>query len=87
MLSRFSLCRLDDFENSCAAYDKSLELSDDYFTHLNYTITLYKNDEIEKARKQYNKFETSFRSQTEEGAEVDNDIKVQAEAIKKLLFQ
>ena len=32
--------RLDDFENSCAAYDKALELSDDYLTHLNYAVTL-----------------------------------------------
>lgn len=38
-------CRLDDFENSCAAYDKALELSDDYLTYLNYSITLYTNDE------------------------------------------
>jgi hypothetical protein len=37
--------RLEDFENSCAAYEKALELSDDYLTYLNYAITLYTNDE------------------------------------------
>jgi Bardet-Biedl syndrome 4 protein len=81
----FSSCRLDDFENSCAAYDKSLELADDYFTHLNYTITLYKNDEIEKARKQFLRFETVFRSHAEE-ADVDSEVKVQTELLRKVLF-
>ncbi len=82
----FFFNRLDDFENACAAYDKSLELSDDYFTHLNYTITLYKNDEIEKARKQFSKFEIALHNQTEENGEVDNDVKFQADALKKALF-
>jgi len=81
-----ALAKLDDFENACAAYDKSLELSDDYFTHLNYTITLYKNDEIEKARKQFSKFEIALHNQTEENGEVDNDVKFQADALKKALF-
>lgn len=80
-----ALSKLDDFENSCAAYDKSLELADDYFTHLNYTITLYKNDEIEKARKQFLRFETVFRSHAEE-ADVDSDVKVQTELLRKVLF-
>ena len=54
------LLRLEDFENSCAAYDKSCELSEDYLTYLNYAITLYTNDEIERARKQFAKFEVFF---------------------------
>jgi hypothetical protein len=80
---------LDDFENSCAAYDKSLELADDYFTHLNYTITLFKNDEIERARKQFTKFENSFRvyMANNENTDIDNDVKMQADLLKKLLFQ
>lgn len=40
-----SVRRLEDFENSCAAYEKALELSEDYLTCLNYAITLYSNDE------------------------------------------
>jgi hypothetical protein len=56
---------------------------------LNYTITLYKNDEIEKARKQYYKFEAAFRNYTasNENTEVDNEVKVQADLMKRLLFQ
>ncbi len=59
-----------DFENSCAAYDKAVELAEDYLIHLNYAITLYTNDEIERARKQYSKFETLFKRQSEENKTV-----------------
>lgn len=80
-----ALAKLDDFENSCAAYDKSLELSDDYFTHLNYAVTLYTNDEIEKARKHYQKFEQLFKRQSEDNADIDPDVRVQAELLRKVL--
>ena len=80
------MSRLEDFENACAAYDKSLELADDYFTHLNYTITLFKNDEIEKARKQFGRFEAALRVQMEENQEIDNEVKLQSEALRKVLY-
>lgn len=81
-----SLAKLDDFENSCAAYDKALELSDDYMTFLNYAITLYSNDEIERARRQFMKFEAAFRKQHDEmGGEVDPDVRVQADLMRKAL--
>ncbi len=79
--------RLEDFENSCAAYDKAVELAEDYLTHLNYAITLYSNDEIERARKQYAKFEALFKRQSEENVEIDPDVKIQAELVQKALFQ
>ena len=59
--------RLDDFENSCAAYEKSLELTEDSLTLLNYAITLYSNDELEKAKKIFQKFEKLFKIQQENG--------------------
>lgn len=77
---------MEDFENSCAAYDKSLELSNDYFTHLNYAITLYTNDEIEKARKHYALFEALFKKASDENADVDPDVRVQAELLRRSLF-
>lgn len=80
-----ALAKLEDFENSCAAYDKALELSDDYFTHLNYAVTLYSNDEIEKARKHFNKFDTLFKRQSEENTDIDPDVRVQADLLRKAL--
>lgn len=77
---------MDDFENSCAAYDKALEISDDYFTNLNYAITLYQNDEIELARKHFAKFETLYKKQSEEASDVDSDVKIQSELLRKVLF-
>ncbi len=78
---------MEDFENSCAAYDKAVELAEDYLTHLNYAITLYSNDEIERARKQFAKFEVLFKRQTEDNVEIDPDVKSQADLLQKALFQ
>lgn len=77
--------RLEDFENSCAAYDKSCELSDDYLTYLNYSITLYTNDEIERARKMFAKFEAAFRKQREEGSDIDPEIVAQSDMMRAAL--
>lgn len=81
-----SFCRLDDFENACAAYDKAVELSEDYLTHLNYSITLYSNDEIEKARKQFSRFEHLYRKHVDENNELDPEIKLQADLVRRALY-
>ncbi len=78
---------MDDFENSCAAYDKALEIADDYFTHLNYAVTLFCNDEIERARKHFTKFEALYKKNGEEVTDVDADVKTQSELLRKALFQ
>jgi len=62
-----SLAKLEDFDNSCAAYEKSIELSDDCFTLLNYSITLFSNDEIEKAKKQFQRYEVAYKKQHDSG--------------------
>eukprot|EP01041_Mallomonas_annulata_P011290 gene11290-23624_t len=80
-----ALSRLDDFENSCAAYDKAVELGQDYLTHLNYAITLQRNDEIERARVQFEKFESLFEAIASEGGDVDPDIVQQADLMRKAL--
>eukprot|EP01038_Epipyxis_sp_PR26KG_P013114 gene13114-17578_t len=80
-----ALSKLEDFENSCAAYDKAIELSEDYLTHLNYAITLYSNDEIERAKKQFMKFEFLYKKNVEENTEVDPDVKIQADLMRKAL--
>jgi len=73
---------LNDFENSCAAYDKALELGEDYLTHLNYCITLFSNDEIERAREQFLKFESLFVHVNT--TDIDTDILTQADLLRKV---
>ncbi len=85
--------RLDDFENSCAAYDKAVELGgSDYLVHLNYAITLISNDEVERARENFEKFETIFgnaKSAADDNSssllDIDEDVKAQAELVRRAL--
>ena len=55
----YTLYRLEDFENSCAAYEKCIQLTngEDYLAMLNYAVTLYNNDEVEKSKIYYEKFQ------------------------------
>ena len=77
--------RLDDFENSCAAYEKAIELgSDDLVTHINYAITLYNNDEIERARKQFSQFQSQFEMVRGE-KEIDQELIDQYEILQQYL--
>jgi Bardet-Biedl syndrome 4 protein len=76
--------RLDDFDNSCSAYDKALELGEDYLIHLNYAITLLRNDEVERCRDHFNKFDKLF-SALDESCQVDEDVKAQANALRVAL--
>jgi Bardet-Biedl syndrome 4 protein len=80
-----ALSRLDDFENSCAAYEKALELGQDYLIHLNYAISLYLNDEVESSREHYKAFESLFSSVGSASADIDHDILQQASVLKQLL--
>jgi Bardet-Biedl syndrome 4 protein len=76
--------RLDDFENACSAYDKAIDLGKDYLTHLNYAITLYLNDEIEKSNAQYEAYSILF-SELKNYSDIDQDIVYQASLLKTLL--
>ncbi len=77
--------RLDDFENSCAAYEKSIELGEGYMAHLNYSITLFLNDEIEKSRNHFKKYDTAF-GMINDVQDVDADITRNAKLMRKALF-
>ncbi|CAE7606185.1 BBS4, partial [Symbiodinium microadriaticum] len=79
-----TLSKLDDFDNSCAAYTKAIELGEDYIIHLNYSITLYKNDELERAKDHFAKFEKLFAA-LDEASEVDEDVTAQASLIRTAL--
>lgn len=80
--------RLDDFDNSCAAYNKSLELTgaddSDYLTYLNYAITLYNNDELERSREVYERFSTAFGALAESD-DIDSEIFSQSMLLKQAL--
>jgi len=72
--------RLEDFENSCAAYEKAIELSgDDYLTFLNYSITLYLNDEVERARDHFKRVQVLTGLQND--SEMDPDVAKQIELL------
>merc|ERR1711964_904113 len=64
-----TLARLDDFDNSCAAYEKAISLDNDHLFHLNYAITLYNHGDITKARNHFVKFESLF-------ADIDEEVKM-----------
>ena len=77
--------RLEDFENSCSAYEKAIELGEDYLTHLNYAVTLQRNDEVERSRVQFEIFERLFADVAAEGGDVDPDVMVQADLMRRAL--
>jgi Bardet-Biedl syndrome 4 protein len=76
--------RLEDFDNSCSAYEKSIELGEDYLIHLNYAITLLTNDEPEKAKDHFSKFDKLF-SALDDSCEVDADVTAQANLLRVAL--
>ena len=46
MYLAITLSKLDDFENSCSAYEKAIEMESDHLFELNYAITLFNNEEV-----------------------------------------
>lgn len=71
---------MDDFENSCAAYEKAIELNgDDYLTFLNYSITLYLNDEVERARDHFKRVQVLTGLQQD--AELEPEVVKQMELL------
>lgn len=81
-----STFRLDDFENSCAAYEKAIELGEGYLAHLNYAITLFLNDEIENARTHFNKYNDMF-GKVNDVQDVDPDITKNSKILRQALME
>mmetsp|Transcript_15032 Transcript_15032/g.41072 ORF Transcript_15032/g.41072 Transcript_15032/m.41072 type:complete len:466 (-) Transcript_15032:165-1562(-) len=61
-----TLNRLEDFENSSAAYEKAIDMEEDHLFELNYAITLALNDDLERARQHFLEFERLFGAFDEE---------------------
>merc|ERR1719353_2307291 len=57
MYLAITLNRLEDFDNACQAYEKAIDMEEDHLFELNYAITLFNNDEVDKARAHYAEFE------------------------------
>ena len=49
--------------------------------YLNYAITLYNNDEVERARAQFDEFETLFEQLDEEAKAANTDVTQQRVAL------
>ena len=86
MYLAITLSRLDDFTNSCAAYEKALDMDpSDAGFHLNFAITLFNHGDLDEARKQFQLFE-EWHQPSEENQEQDaelNEVKTVLEGLLK----
>jgi hypothetical protein len=55
-----TLARLEDIDNACSAYDKAISIENDHVFHLNFSATLFNAGLADRAREQYDIFETIF---------------------------
>ncbi|GMH67215.1 hypothetical protein TrST_g14119 [Triparma strigata] len=86
MYLAITLARLDDFDNSCAAYQKSIEINEnESTTRLNYAITLFNNDEMERSREQFEIFERIFAESGEGEDEPDQEVLAQSAELREAL--
>ncbi len=85
-----TLNRLNDFENSCSAFEKALSIekynllrsvitSRDYVFELNYSIVLLSRSEEVKARSHFMAFEKAFQALDEESKKADPEILVMSQ--------
>jgi len=80
-----TLNRLDDFENACAAYEKAIDMEEDHLFELNYSITLFNNDEVDKARAHYAEFEKLWARLDEDTKNADQEVVEQQQALGEAL--
>ena len=53
----------------------------DHLFHLNYALTLYNNDELERARVQFEKFEAIFETLDDNAKSADAEVVDQRQAL------
>ncbi|ETV65422.1 hypothetical protein H257_17847 [Aphanomyces astaci] len=87
MYLAITLGRLDDFENACSAYEKAIEMDADHLFHLNYAVTLLNNDEIERAKVQFDKFDAIFNTLDEATQSSDPEVMAQRQALLEALHE
>jgi len=85
MYLAITLSKLDDFENACSAYEKAIEMESDHLFELNYAISLYNNDELERARQHFKEFLRLFNELDEETKSSDPEVIEQKNSLQQLL--
>lgn len=90
LLLAVTLSYLDDFDNSCAAYEKSIELQiqnkeEDYVTYLNYAITLCKYDQLDQAKVKFLRFQTLLQL-NDSNSSIDIDVIEQSKLLSRVLL-
>lgn len=80
-----TLNRLDDSENACAAYEKAIDMEEDHLFELNYAITLFNNDDVDKARAHYAEFEKLWARLDEDTKNADQEVVEQQQALGEAL--
>ena len=83
MYLAISLARLDDFENSCSAYEKAMGMEEDHMTHLNFAITLYNFGDVARAKEEFAHFQRMFAACGSD-VEHDEDVISQSNALRKV---
>lgn len=58
----------------------------DHLFHLNYAITLYNNDEMERAKVQFDRFEEIFEALDEETRNADPEVQEQRQTLLNALI-
>lgn len=69
-----TLARLEDIDNACSAYDKAISIENDHVFHLNFSATLFNAGLADRAREQYDIFETIFSALDEESRTGDQEV-------------
>lgn len=85
MYLAITLSRLNDVDNACSAYEKAIEMESDHLFHLNYAITLYNNDDVDRAREHYSEFVALFDELDEEARNADPEVLEQQVALGRAL--
>lgn len=58
----------------------------DHLFHLNYAITLYNNDEMERAKVQFDRFEEIFEALDDEAKNADQEVLEQRQSLLNVLL-
>ncbi|KAL0223724.1 hypothetical protein P9112_003114 [Eukaryota sp. TZLM1-RC] len=80
------LGKLNDFDNCIAAYERSLELKDDWTTRLNFCASLINFARLEEAREQFEIFEGIYAELSKEERNEDEDAVALRSKIKSILL-
>jgi Bardet-Biedl syndrome 4 protein len=85
MYLAITLAKLEQLDDACKVYEMAIQISDDYLCHLNFALTLYNQDESERAREQYVRYEASV-ARLADPSELDQETKAVADQLKEALL-